>query len=234
MARVDVADELPAAWLQRASCRERPSGDAAVAWTTAYNERRWFEQRDPHAGLRERFQLHRRADRAAERIGPLRDAFEALAGPERARLRAELPDARKTLDELAGRYAGRNHFTVAHPEALRRLDRLDSLIATAAWELDVGRQDLDGIAPQRPQPNAPEHGIDRLPDWDRGHRTGSRPRHWTMRSGMPSAGAAGQSPLFVRQCPPASRPSPAGAGSPAVLTPATRSTTRPETDSPGT
>ncbi|MGI8776006.1 MAG: MobF family relaxase [Acidimicrobiales bacterium] len=148
-----------------------PVGDAAVAWTRAYNEWRSCEQRAPHAGLRERLQLHRRADRAAEKIGPLRDTFEALAAPERARLRAELPEARKTLDELYGQYAGHVHFTVAHPEALRRLDRLDSLIATAAWELDIERQDLDGIAPQRPQ--GPEQWLEqRAPTLDRGIERG--------------------------------------------------------------
>ena len=137
-----------------------PVGDAAVAWTKAVNEWRWCEKRAPGVGLRERHQLHKRADRAAERIGPLRDAFETLAGPERARLRAQLPEAKKTLDEMRGQFAGHVHFTVAHPEALRRLERLDSQIADAAWELDVERQDLDGIASQRPQPNTPEHDID--------------------------------------------------------------------------
>ncbi len=115
--------------------------------------------------------MHRSADRAAEKIGPLRDDFEALAGPERARLRAELPEARKTLDELYGQYAGHSHFTVAHPEALRRLDRLDSLIATAAWDLDLERQDLDGIAPQRPQ--GPEQWLEQhAPTLDRGIERG--------------------------------------------------------------
>ena len=41
-----------------------------------------------------------------------------------------------------------------HPEALRRLDRLDEQIATAAWQLDVERQGLDGIRPEPPQRSA--------------------------------------------------------------------------------
>jgi hypothetical protein len=34
-----------------------------------------------------------------------------------------------------------------HPEALRRLERLDGAIATSAYELDLERQGLDGVAP---------------------------------------------------------------------------------------
>ena len=85
-----------------------------------------------HAGLRERHQLRKQAATVGERVGPLRDAFEALAGPERARIRAELPDAKKRLAELEGQYYGHMHFQNIHPEALRRLDRLDREIATAA------------------------------------------------------------------------------------------------------
>ena len=43
------------------------------------------------------------------------------------------------------------HFQNIHPEALRRLDRLDREIATAAWEMDVDRQSLDGIPAQYPE-----------------------------------------------------------------------------------
>jgi len=118
--------------------------------------------RAEHAGLRERHQLRRQAARAAEREAPLRDAFEHLAAPERARLRAELPEAKKELAELRGQYYGHLHFQIAHPEALRRLERLDNQIATAAWEMDVERQDLDGIAPRRPEPPEPARGFDRF------------------------------------------------------------------------
>jgi len=103
----------------------------------------------------------RRADVAAEREGPLRDAFERLAAPERARLKAELPVAKTLLAELDGQYYGHMHFEIAHPEALRRLNRLDHQMAVAEWELDVGRQDLDGIGPKPiPEPRH-ERGIGR-------------------------------------------------------------------------
>lgn len=89
----------------------------------------------------------RRADLAAEREGPLRDAFERLAAPERARLTAELPEAKRLLAELDGQHYGHMHFEIRHPEALRRLNSLDHQIAVAAWELDAERQDIDGIGP---------------------------------------------------------------------------------------
>ena len=88
---------------------------------------------------------------AAEREGPLRERFDALAAPERARLEAELPEAKKVLADLEGRYYGNLHFQIEHPEALRRLDRLDDQIATVGYELDVERQGLDGIPAQPPQ-----------------------------------------------------------------------------------
>jgi len=44
--------------------------------------------------------LHRKAAKALKREGPLRDAFNALAGPERDRIRAELPETEKKLAEL--------------------------------------------------------------------------------------------------------------------------------------
>ncbi len=73
------------------------------------------------------------------------------------------------LDELQGQYYGHLHFQFAHPEALRRLDRLDGEIATAAWEMDVERQGLDGIAPLRPEPAPRAQGFDRdVPVLDRG------------------------------------------------------------------
>ena len=94
--------------------------------------------------MRERHCLRQHAARAAAREGRLRDRFEALAGPERARLRAELPEAQRQLQEIQGSRRAYAHFQHAHPEALR-LDLLDDQIATAAWELDVERQGLDGI-----------------------------------------------------------------------------------------
>jgi hypothetical protein len=105
--------------------------------------------------------LLRRADRAAEREGPLREAFERLAGPERERLEAELPEAKKLYDELGNSYAGHVHYEVAHPEALRRLDLADIQINSASWELDVEREGLDGIATRTPQLPQPSRRLER-------------------------------------------------------------------------
>lgn len=106
-------------------------GEAVIAWGKALGEWRSCMARAEHYGWRERHRLHRRADRDAEREGPLRERFEALATPERARLQAELPEAKKLHDDLHGRHAGHLHYEVARPEALRRLDLLDHQIDAA-------------------------------------------------------------------------------------------------------
>jgi len=106
-------------------------------------------------------QLRKQAARAGERVGPLREAFEALAGPERARIRAELPEAKRHLAELEGQYSGHLHFQHIHPEALRRLERLDREIADVAGEMDLDRQGLDGIAAERPELPQPGRGLHR-------------------------------------------------------------------------
>lgn len=49
------------------------------------------------------------------------------------------------LADLDGRRHARGHFEFEHPEALRRLGRLDEQIAAAAWDLDIERQGLDGV-----------------------------------------------------------------------------------------
>jgi len=126
-------------------------------------EWRWCDQRIDYAGLRDRHRLVKQAARAAQREGPLREAFENLAAPERARIRAELPEAKKSHAELRGQYYGHLHFEIAHPEALLRLERLDAQIATAAWELDVQRQGLDGIAPRHPEIPQLNPGLEREP-----------------------------------------------------------------------
>ena len=118
----------------------------------ASSGRAWPEPK--RAGFREGHQLRRQAARAAEREGPLRERFERLAAPERARIAAELPEAKRDLADLQGRHNAYIRFQYDHPEALRRLDRLDEQIATAAWELDVERQGLDGIRPEPPQSSA--------------------------------------------------------------------------------
>jgi hypothetical protein len=123
--------------------------------------------RAEHVGWRERHQLRRQAAKAVERAGPLKEAFETLASAERSRIHAELPEARKLAAELQGQYAGHLHFQIKHPEALRRLERLDQEIASAAWEMDVGRQDLDGIPPRRPRcPSPVEGSTERRPYWN--------------------------------------------------------------------
>ncbi|HEX8770082.1 MAG TPA: MobF family relaxase, partial [Acidimicrobiales bacterium] len=138
-----------------------PVGDAGIAWQSALREWRSCTWQAEHAGWRERHGLLRRADRAAEREGPLREAFERLAAPERERLEAELPEAKKLYDELGDRYAGHVHYEVAHPEALRRLDLLDIQINSATWELDVEREGLDGIAPRTSKLPQPSRGLER-------------------------------------------------------------------------
>jgi hypothetical protein len=98
---------------------------------------------------------------AAEQEGPLRERFEALAGPQRARLKIELPEAKRNLADLQGRHNAYGRFQYEHPEALRRLERLDEQIATAAWELDVERQGLDGIRPEPPESSAQRWAAER-------------------------------------------------------------------------
>ena len=141
--------------------RETPVGEAAIAWKHALGEWRRCEHRLESAGLRERHQLRKQLARAAEREGPLRDAFERLAAPERARIRAELLEAKKVLSDLEGRYIAHQHFRFAHPEAMRRLERLDQEIATAGWEMDIERQGLDGVAPVARNEPALGRGIGR-------------------------------------------------------------------------
>jgi conjugative relaxase-like TrwC/TraI family protein len=140
--------------------RGTPVGDAAIAWKQAVTEQRSCLARAAHARLWERSQLRQQARRAAERQGPLREAFECLAAPERFRIRAELPKAERALADLDDQYYAHLHFTLAHPEALHRLERLDHQIATAAYDLDLHREGLDGIAPE-PPPLAPHPGLAR-------------------------------------------------------------------------
>jgi hypothetical protein len=134
--------------------RGTPVGDAAIAWSGAVQERRACLAQAAHVGLRERHRLRQRAAKAADQVGPLRERFEALAGPERARLKVELAEAKRDLADLQGRRNAYMRFQHEHPEALHRLDRLDEQIATAAWDLDVERQGLDGIRPERQQSSA--------------------------------------------------------------------------------
>ena len=138
-----------------------PVGEAAIAWRKAIREWRGSLAQAEHAGLRERHRLRHRAAKAAEREGPLRDRFEALAGPERARLRAELPATQRELEEIKVSRRAYRQFVLAHPEALRRLDLLDEGIATSAWKLDVERQGLDGIRVVPPQHQPRERGFER-------------------------------------------------------------------------
>jgi conjugative relaxase-like TrwC/TraI family protein len=138
-----------------------PVGEAAAAWSNALREWRGSLAQAEHAGLRERHRLRQQAARAAESEGPLRSRFEALAAPERATLRAELPVAQRELEEINGSRRAYRHFELAHPETFGRLDFLDHQIATAAWELDVERQGLDGIRAEPPRHQARERRFGR-------------------------------------------------------------------------
>jgi len=141
--------------------RDTPVGEAAIAWKEAHSEWRWCSAQADRVGLRERHRLLRRADRAADREGPLREAFQRLATPERARILAELPDAKKLLDDLDRRYYGHMRFGAVHPEAIRRLDRLDAQIAATGRDLDIERQGLDGIPPAPLPSPGHQRGIER-------------------------------------------------------------------------
>ena len=141
-----------------AEWRGTPVGEAAIAWRAAVREREGSLVQARTAGWRDAHRLRKQAAQAAEREPQLRQRFEALAAPERARLNRELPEAKKVLADLEGRRRASGHFEFEHPEALRRLDRLDGQIAAAAWDLDIERQGLDGVAPQA-------RGADRQPPW---------------------------------------------------------------------
>jgi len=89
--------------------------------------------------------------------------------PERARLKVDLPQAKRNLADLQGRRNAHLRFQHEHPEALRRLDRLDEQIATAAWELDIERQGLDGTRPEPRQQSAQQWAAERgIRGMDRG------------------------------------------------------------------
>ena len=103
--------------------RGTPVGEAAIAWSGAVQERRACLAQAEHVGLRERHRLRQRAAKAAEKEGPLRERFEALAGPQRARLMVELPEAKRNL-ALQGRHNAYSRFQYEHPEALRRIERV--------------------------------------------------------------------------------------------------------------
>ncbi len=146
--------------------RDTPVGEAAVALRHAEIEHRCcLAEAHRGVGLRQRWQLRHQAQRALEQQGPLREAFERLAEPERKRIGAELPQAKERLAELEDRHYARTAFELLHPEALPRLERLDHQIATAAYEMDLERGSLDGIAPvpppppREPEPLGPELGL---------------------------------------------------------------------------
>jgi hypothetical protein len=141
-----------------------PVGEAAIAWKQAAGEHRRCLAQAEHAGWRDAHGLRRQAKAAAEREGPLREQFQALAAPERVRLETELPEAKKLLAGLEGRFYGNLHFQIKYPEALRRLDGLDTQIATVGYEMDVERQ-----GPRRHLRSAPTAA----PAMERsGHRAG--------------------------------------------------------------
>lgn len=91
----------------------------------------------------------------------LREAYERLAGPERARIDAELPDAEQRLTELEGQDLAHLRFEIAQPEVLLRLQHLDLQIALATYDLALERQALDGIAPDVFPLPQPHRGVER-------------------------------------------------------------------------
>jgi hypothetical protein len=131
--------------------RDAEVGEAARAWRQAVNDHRSSLARLEQAGFRDRRQLRRQAAQALEREPSLREDFERLAAAERTRIATELPEAEKNLADLERQRRAHDHFEHEHPEAYRRLDRLDREIAATGFELDVSREELDGIAPELPE-----------------------------------------------------------------------------------
>ena len=62
---------------------------------------------------------------------------------------------------MEGRSSAHLLFSVRHPEALARLNRLDDQIATAAYDLDLERQGLDGVEARAPRLHHQFRGIER-------------------------------------------------------------------------
>lgn len=117
-----------------------------------------------HAGIRDRIQLHRRAALAAERERPLRSAYETLARPERARTARQLASAEQRQAELTDQSIAHHRFRVDHPEAVRRLDRLDHEITALEGEIGLEREALDGVPVANAEPpwfpRPPERTVD--------------------------------------------------------------------------
>jgi hypothetical protein len=149
--------------------RGTPVGEAAVEWQSALREWRRCHTLAEDAGLRERHRLLRQADRAAARERPLWERYEALAAPEREQIRAELGPAKERLADLEARYQASLHFG-ADFKTWSRPFALDRQIEDSAYDLDLDRQDIDGIPPlvatpayvpaqewsRGPEPKAPE------------------------------------------------------------------------------
>ncbi|MCA1704022.1 MAG: hypothetical protein LC808_12460, partial [Actinobacteria bacterium] len=144
--RLDALDKVDGTGILRGT----PVGEAARALEHAVSEWRRCMAQAKDAGFRERHQLLRQANRAARREEPLREAYERLAEPERERIRAELPRAKKLLAEIEGQRAASTHFGAAYPDALGRRLALEREIEDTGYDMDNYRHDLDGIAPERP------------------------------------------------------------------------------------
>ena len=195
-------------------------GRAATAWTDAKREWARCLDRAEQAGVRERHQLRKQAKGAAEREGPLRDAFARLAAPERARIRAELPEAKKLLDELEGQHFGHLHFRSAHPRPFAATS-----CSTARSRRPRTTWTSSARASTASLPNGP-----RCPSRSGAWRASAC---WTAASGWsceravrPSAGGQAQRPGALGEChrgcdecPAASRPSPRATAAPPALTP---------------
>jgi hypothetical protein len=79
--------------------------------------------------------VRHQAERAAEREPALRDAFERLAGPERDRIGAELPEAKGRLAELEDRHWGHLHFesSIPTPSAVSTASSARSRTLATRW-----------------------------------------------------------------------------------------------------
>ena len=141
--------------------RETPVGEAARVWSHAVEENRTWKARAEGRGLLERRQLRRQAEQALEQEPVLREAFERLANVERARIAVQLPEARKELEDLVDQRRAHWHWQNEHPEAYRRLDQLERDIEGAAFELDLSRQNLDGVVAELPQHLRPDRHLER-------------------------------------------------------------------------
>ncbi|MDQ3680129.1 MAG: AAA family ATPase, partial [Actinomycetota bacterium] len=142
----------------------------ALLAARAYRSQAESYAASPGSGWRERRAYRRQAEAWAEREAEASARFERLGGLERDRLAAEVDRLEERRDELAAAKAEREDWLGAHPEAARRLDRLDAELAALDPQLpdpsveltagfDLRTIDL-GIRPAPGLDHGPELGPD--------------------------------------------------------------------------